>query len=67
LKKKFVASFIIGILIALTPTLIVGRLYNVAIVMGPLLVAEFLIRNISRIIGLLVIYDGFKNYYHKTS
>lgn len=62
MKSRLISSIIIGILIALTPTIIVGGTYATTNAMGCLLVSEFLIRNIAIIIGLLVIYDGVKNY-----
>lgn len=65
MKKKLIVSFIIGIFIILTPTIIVGRLYDTSDVMGSLLTSEFVMRNISFIIGFLVIYDGFKEYFDK--
>lgn len=64
-KVKLIVSFIIGILIILTPTIIVGRFYNTNLVMGSLLTSEFVMRNISLIIGLLIIYDGIKNFARK--
>ncbi|VIR04120.1 Uncharacterised protein [Streptococcus pneumoniae] len=61
------AGIIIGILICFIPNFITGRMYDEVEVMGPLLVGELLIRCISMIVGLFVIYDTVKNFFKKFS
>ncbi|WP_427337684.1 hypothetical protein [Caloranaerobacter sp. DY30410] len=65
MKKDLIISFIIGVFIILIPTIITGHTYNTSTAIGGLLYSEFIMRNISFIIGLLVIYDGLKNYFNK--
>lgn len=60
-----ISSIIVGILIMLSPIIITGSTYNVTSVQGDLLVADFSIRVIVIIIGLIVIYDGIKNFCKK--
>lgn len=59
LKTKLKGSIIIGVLIILAPTIVTGRLYYGDA--GSLIEISFIIRCISFIIGLLVIYDGLKH------
>lgn len=61
-KTILVINIIIGILITLSPTIITGHMYDEVHTIGPLLVADFTMRTISLIIGLLVIYGSIKNY-----
>ena len=49
----------------LSPIFITGSLYNDNEVMGGLLSAELVVRTLSLVIGLIVIYDGFKSFYKK--
>ncbi|MCM3630413.1 hypothetical protein M3194_24065 [Paenibacillus glycanilyticus] len=56
-------SLIIGILIALSPVIVTGNWYDTTHVMGDLLVAEFILRTLAIVIGLLVIFSGLKNYF----
>ncbi|MDU5946111.1 MAG: hypothetical protein E7L01_07505 [Paenibacillus macerans] len=58
-------SVVIGVLIMLSPIFITGSLYNDNEVMGGLLSAELVVRTLSLVIGLIVIYDGFKSFYKK--
>ncbi|MDQ0088875.1 putative integral membrane protein [Paenibacillus anaericanus] len=60
-----ISSIIVGILIMLSPIIITGSTYNVTSVQGDLLVADFSIRVIVIVIGLIVIYDGIKNFCKK--
>jgi uncharacterized protein with PQ loop repeat len=64
-KKIFlIISLGFGILIFLAPSIITGRFYYDEVhVMGPLLVSEFLMRTASLILGLIIIYDGIKNFF----
>jgi ABC-type arginine/histidine transport system permease subunit len=60
------SSVVIGVLIMLSPVFITGHTYNTTNFMGSLLTAEFVIRSVSLIIGLVVIYDGVKSFFKKT-
>jgi len=55
-------QIVIGIIIMIAPVLITGTMYDVTKTMGDLLVAEFIIRTISLIIGLLVISKALYRY-----
>lgn len=55
-------QIVIGIIIMIAPILITGTMYDVTKTMGDLLVAEFIIRTISLIIGLLVISKAVYRY-----
>ncbi|WP_445486558.1 hypothetical protein [Niallia sp. 03133] len=57
-----ILSIILGITIAIAPILITGRTYDESKVMGSLLTGEFVTRTSSLILGLIVIYDGIKNF-----
>jgi hypothetical protein len=63
--KKFllIINLIIGILITFAPIIITGRFYDETHVIGSLLVAEFVMRTASLIMGLVIIYDGIKTYF----
>lgn len=61
-KTILVINIIIGVIIALSPIIITGRMYNETNTLGTLLITEFIIRTLSLIIGLLVIYNSIKNY-----
>jgi hypothetical protein len=58
----FTIQLVIGILIIVAPIIVTGRLYNENEIMGALLVSEFIMRTVSLIVGLLVIYDAIKSY-----
>lgn len=58
----FIINCIIGILIIRTPNIIAGHPYNDNL-MGGLQIAEFIVRTIAFIIGLLVIHDAVKTYF----
>lgn len=68
-KKKFdakkaislIIGYALGILIIFAPVIITGHLYNTSKVMGGLLISEFIVRSLSLVIGLLVIYDTTKS------
>ena len=60
---SIILSLIIGILIAIIPNFITGESYNPDKIMGNLLVADLILRVISPIIGLIVIYDGIKTFF----
>lgn len=53
-------SIFIGLLIALAPVIVTGHWYHTSMAMGNLLVAEFIVRTLAVVIGLLVIYNGIK-------
>ena len=55
-------QIVIGIIIMIAPILITGTMYDVTKTMGDLLVAEFIIRTLSLIIGLLVISKALHRY-----
>jgi len=58
---KNIIKYVLGILIILTPAIIKGNLfYDPSKTMGGLLIAEFVMRTLSFILGLLVIYDATK-------
>ncbi|TVY00530.1 hypothetical protein FPZ45_10915 [Cohnella terricola] len=59
-----ISSFILGLLIMFSPNIITGSSYDTTHVMGGLLTAEFVVRTIVIVIGLIVIYDGIKNYFY---
>lgn len=52
-----IINFVISILIIFAPTIITGHLYNESKIMGGLLTADFTMRTISLIIGLLIIFS----------
>lgn len=52
----------IGIIIMITPIIITGLMYDGSTAMGNLLVAEFIMRILSLIIGLLVISKALHRY-----
>jgi uncharacterized membrane protein len=56
-------SILIGLLIALSPVIVTGSWYNTNIVMGNLLIAEFIVRTLVIVIGLIVIYNGVKHFF----
>ncbi|MEC3226097.1 hypothetical protein P9027_29710 [Bacillus thuringiensis] len=64
MKSKYILLFqiIIGIIIAIAPIVINGVAYDFSESMGDLLVAEFIMRTISLIIGMLVISKSLKDY-----
>lgn len=55
-------QIVIGIIIMIAPILITGTMYDVTKTMGDLLVAEFIIRTLSLIFGLLVISKALYRY-----
>lgn len=60
-KKKYIfliSSILIGLLIAFSPVIVTGSWYDIIHVMGDLLVAEFIIRTLAIITGLLTVYNG---------
>jgi|HigsolmetaAR202D_1030399.scaffolds.fasta_scaffold137295_1 hypothetical protein len=58
-----VIGIILGLFIALSPVIVTGHWYNVSKVMGNLLVADFSLRTISIIIGIIVIYLAVRRYF----
>lgn len=58
-KLFFIISCILGILIMLAPTIITGYPYNETL-MGGYAIGDFVMRTVSLIVGLLVIYDAIK-------
>lgn len=54
---------LLGLLIALSPVIVTGAWYNTSKVMGDLLVAEFIIRTLAIVSGLIVIYNGFRHFF----
>ncbi|WP_460282951.1 hypothetical protein [Bacillus luti] len=61
-NMNLLLQIVIGIIIMIAPILITGTMYDVTKTMGDLLVAEFIIRTISLIIGLLVISKAVYRY-----
>lgn len=63
-KRMFLSiiEIIIGVVIIFAPTIITGKNYNVNETMGDLLVAEFVLRTLSFIIGLIIIYLSIKKF-----
>ncbi|GAB6448710.1 hypothetical protein bcgnr5390_51850 [Bacillus luti] len=61
-NMNLLLQIVIGIIIMIAPVLITGTMYDVTKTMGDLLVAEFIIRTISLIIGLLVISKALYRY-----
>jgi hypothetical protein len=58
-KSSFlICSLIIGVFIAISPVVVTGHWYDITFVMGNLLVAEFIVRTIAIVVGLLVILVG---------
>ncbi|SCM92617.1 Uncharacterized protein BWINRASL_00888 [Bacillus mycoides] len=55
-------QILIGIAITIAPIIITGSMYDITKTMGNLLVAEFIIRTLSLIIGLLVISKALHRY-----
>ncbi|MGN4444822.1 hypothetical protein ACTFOB_07890 [Bacillus cereus group sp. MYBK79-1] len=55
-------QIVIGIIIMITPIIITGLMYEGSTAMGNLLVAEFIMRILSLIIGLLVISKALHRY-----
>ncbi len=60
-----IGSIIIGFLCMLSPIIITGTVYDTNRVMGSLLTAEFVVRTLAIIIGLIIIYDGVKSHFKK--
>lgn len=61
MEKKYIfliSSILIGLLIAFSPVIVTGSWYDIIHVMGDLLVAEFIIRTLAIITGLLTVYNG---------
>lgn len=55
-----ILALIIGILIIFAPVIITGHGYNIEMSLGGLLTAEFVMRTVAIIVGLLVIYNAIK-------
>lgn len=61
LKKISYIGCIIGVLIMLAPILVTGNFLLInSNAIGALLVSEFIMRVISLIVGLIIIYDSIK-------
>lgn len=58
-----IVNILLAIVVIYVPTIIIGRSYGETSYMGSLLTAEFIMRVISFIIGLLIIYDSIKKYF----
>lgn len=58
------ATIVIGLLIALSPNIITGSTYDINHIMGGLLIAEFIVRTMALVIGLITIYTGFKYFFN---
>ena len=63
-KKNLIVIIgcIIGIIIMLIPTLITGNSFSNSTAIGGLHISEFIMRVVSYIVGLLVIYDSIKTF-----
>ncbi|WP_079708914.1 hypothetical protein [Paraliobacillus ryukyuensis] len=57
-----IVGIIVGLVIAFSPVIITGTWYNVERTIGNLLIAEFVLRTSSIIVGLLVVYDTVKTF-----
>ncbi|QWH16430.1 hypothetical protein EXW62_04740 [Bacillus mycoides] len=55
-------QIVIGITIMITPIIITGLMYDGSTAMGNLLVAEFIMKTLSLIIGLLVVSKALHRY-----
>ncbi|AJG76614.1 MULTISPECIES: hypothetical protein [Bacillus] len=55
-------QIVIGIIIIIAPIIITGLMYDGSTAMGNLFVAEFIMRTLSLIIGLLVISKALHRY-----
>ncbi|GGG10947.1 hypothetical protein GCM10010912_64220 [Paenibacillus albidus] len=64
-KLLLLVSIFIGLLIMFSPIILTGYTYSSNNILGSLLYFEFTIRSLALIIGLLVIYDGVKNFSKK--
>ncbi|OPJ56083.1 hypothetical protein [Alkalithermobacter paradoxus] len=61
-----IIRYVLGILIILAPSIITGNLlYNSSNAIGGLHIAEFVMRTISLMLGLVVIYDATKKVIEK--
>ena len=61
-NMNLLLQIVIGIIIMIAPILITGTMYDVTKTMGDLLVAEFIIRTLSLIFGLLVLSKALYRY-----
>nr|WP_241484400.1 hypothetical protein [Bacillus clarus] len=61
-KIILIIQILIGLIIIIAPIIITGSMYDVTKSMGDLLVAEFVIRTLSLVTGLLVISNSLKGY-----
>lgn len=66
LKSKknaiFIINCILAVLIMFAPVIITGHFYDTSKLLGGLLISDFVIRTVSLIIGILVIYDSIKRH-----
>ncbi|CAM4048647.1 hypothetical protein BAQ48_00625 [Bacillus luti] len=61
-NMNLLLQIVIGIIIMIAPIIITGLMYDGSTAMGNLLVAEFIMRILSLIIGLLVISKALYRY-----
>ncbi|MBS7528784.1 hypothetical protein KHM83_19130 [Fusibacter paucivorans] len=61
MNKNLIVSIIIGVLIMFSTTLLTGHTYAHSTAIGAHRTAELILRNISIVVGLIVIYSGFKD------
>lgn len=66
-KINCIIGCIIGILIIFIPTIITGYFFANSTAIGGLYISEFIMRVISSILGLVVIYDAIKQFNKSTS
>ncbi len=64
-NKFLLASILLGLLIMFSPVIITRQGYDVSSILGNLLIVELIVRTLALIIGLIVVYDGVKNFFKK--
>lgn len=57
-----ISSVVVGVLIMISPGFITGHTFGSTQYQGSLYIAEFVVRSLALIIGLIVIYDGIKSF-----
>ncbi|MBP2115505.1 hypothetical protein [Paenibacillus silagei] len=60
-----ISSVVIGVLVMVSPGFITGHTFSSTQYQGSLYVAEFVVRSLALIIGLVVIHDGIKSFFKK--
>ncbi|MFC6651315.1 hypothetical protein [Paenibacillus rhizoplanae] len=60
-----ISSVVVGVLIMISPGFITGHTFGSTQYQGSLYIAEFVVRSLALIIGLMVIYDGIKSFFKR--